>query len=288
MSFSVIIVLHNSAADIRRLLPSFAHFPALPRVICVDTCSSDGGVAIARDWGADVVELDGNLGFGAANNAGLALVQDPVTVLLNPDCVLLDDSLPRLAGFAAGEQPSALVAPRLLNLDGTPQRSAHPAPGTRAAYTAALIPPRMLPPPLRHHLEPYRAARPRRVGWAIGACLAARTDVLRRLGPFDAEQFLYGEDLDLCLRAAALGVPTVLHPELRVVHAGGHATSTEPFALKAQRRRAVIAANLGSAALRRDDRAQAITFALRAAVGRDRARNRAQLAALREARGISR
>ena len=175
------------------------------------------------------------------------------------------------------------MAPRLLNLDRTLQRSAHPVPGERLAYVAALLPPRALPPPLRDRIEPYRSTKPRRVGWAIGACLAARTEVLRTLGPFDATQFLYAEDLDLCLRAAAGGIPTLLRPELRVVHAGGHATSAEPFALKAQRRRAVIEADLGTKALRRDDRAQAITFALRAAVGRDRARNRAQLAALRKA-----
>jgi N-acetylglucosaminyl-diphospho-decaprenol L-rhamnosyltransferase len=82
----------------------------------------------------------------------------------------------------------------------------------------------------------------------------------------------------------------VLHPELRLAHAGGHATLRhgEPFDLLARRRREAIAATLGARALALDDLAQAVTFATRAAghalLGGDAARPRAQLAALRRAR----
>ena len=282
MSFAVVTVLHESAADLRLLLDSFALLAERPQVVCVDTGSRDDGAGVASAWGADVVRLDGNPGFGAANNAGLERVDRDVTVLLNPDCVLRDDGLARLAMLAAGRE--ALLAPRLLNADGTLQRSAHDVPGTRLAHLAAVVPPRVLPRALRERLEPFRAQTPRQVGWATGACLAAPTALLRRLGPFDPAQFLHAEDLDLCLRAAAAGIPTELQPQIAIVHRGGHATAAEPFELKARRRREVIAANLGDAALRRDDRAQALTFALRAFAGRDRDRNRAQLAALRAAR----
>ena len=283
MSFAIVTVLHESAADLRRLLDSLELLPERPQLVCVDTGSGDDGAHVAAAWGADVVRLDGNPGFGAANNAGLARVERDVTVLLNPDCVLRDDGLARLAALAAGRE--ALLAPRLLNADGSLQRSAHDVPGTRLAYLAAVVPPRVLPRAMRERLEPFRAAAPLGVGWAIGACLAAPTELLRRLGPFDPRQFLYAEDLDLCLRAGAAGIPTEQQPQIAIVHRGGHATATEPFELKARRRREVIAANLGPAALRRDDRAQALTFALRAGAGRDRARNRAQLDALRAARG---
>jgi len=126
------------------------------------------------------------------------------------------------------------------------------------------------------------------VGWAIAAALAARTGVLRRLGPFDADAFLFYEDLDLGLRAAAAGLPTELHPEIALHHRGAHSTEPhfggEPFDMLARRRREVIARNLGPRALRVDDAAQGLTFAVRAAVKRDGRRERAQLAALRRAR----
>jgi GT2 family glycosyltransferase len=147
--------------------------------------------------------------------------------------------------------------------------------------------PPALPRALRERAEPWRAERSRTVGWAIAACLAAPTRTLRELGPFDPAHFLFHEDLDLCLRARAAGVPTVLHPQLRVRHLGGHATGRayggEPHLLIAATRRAAIERTLGRRARRLDDLARVTTFATRAAarraLRRPAARERAQLAA---------
>ena len=212
-------------------------------------------------------------------------------LLLNPDVVVTDpQALGRLARHA--RRVDALHVPRLLNPDGSVQRSAHPRPGRAAALLPALVHPNALPRPLREAADPWRAGREREVGWAIAAALAARTATLRRLGPFDPAQFLFYEDLDLCLRARAAGVPTVLHPDLVLAHRGGHSTGPaydgEPHALLARRRREVVRANLGPRAVALDDAAQALTFATRAAartaLRRDARRERAQLRALRDAR----
>jgi GT2 family glycosyltransferase len=288
--FSIVIVTHDSATELARLLDSVERQLApRPEVIVVDTQSTDATAAVASGR-ARLVELDSNPGFGAANNAGVAQASSEVTVLLNPDVELLDADLATLAHLAAGRR--ALLVPRLLNSDGSVQRSAHPAPGRLTGLLPGLIHPRLLPRPLRLIADPWRADSPRTVGWAIAACVAAPTMVLRELGPFDAAQFLFFEDLDLCLRAAAAGVPTRLLPGIAVVHAGGHSTGPayggEPHELLARRRRAVVGARLGARALFLDDLAQATTFATRivarAAAGRDRSRERAQLAALRAAR----
>ena len=98
--------------------------------------------------------------------------------------------------------------------------------------------------------------------------------------------------MDLCLRARAAGIATVLDPTVRIRHLGGHATrpayAGEPHELLARRRHEVVAANRGRAAAALDDLAQALTFAIRAfarhALGRTSDRERAQLAALRRTR----
>ena len=287
MSFTALVVIHDSARPLEALLRSIArHLDPTPQVVVVDSGSRDDGVAVARDHGARVVGLDGNPGFGAANNAGLAIVEHEVTVLLNPDCELLDGGLARLATLAARED--ALLVPRLLETDRRVQRSAHPLPGGVDALLPALWPSRAMPSAPRERFEPWRANAPRRVGWAIAACLAARTALLGRLGPFDPGAFLFYEDLELCLRARAAGVPTILRPEVRVVHHGGHATGPALGAgvldLQARRRRAVVGAGLDRRALVLDDTAQALTFATRAVVGRRRAHNLAELRSLRRAR----
>jgi len=283
MTFTVVTVLHQSAPELPRLLRSIdTHLDPRPQIVAVDSGSTDGGADLAREAGAEVVVLEGNPGFGAATNAGVQRARHRVTALLNPDCELPDDSLAELATRAAAAD--ALLVPRLLNPDGSPQRSAHPLPGRPAALLRAVLPAPVLP-------QPHLARRTSAVGWAIAACLVARTELLRRLGPFDPDAFLFYEDLDLCLRARQAGVPTVLHPDVRVRHLGGRSTErafgAEPFELQARRRREVIGARLGQAALSVDDAAQALTFGLRAAVGRDRARNVAALKALRTAHRLT-
>jgi N-acetylglucosaminyl-diphospho-decaprenol L-rhamnosyltransferase len=283
VSFTIVTVLHDSAPELQRLLPSLrAHLPSDIQLVAVDSGSSDDGAARAQAGGAEVIVLDGNPGFGAASNAGVAAARHAVTVLLNPDCELLDSGLSELAARAADGE--ALLVPRLIEADGALQRSAHPMPGTPMALVRAALPTRALP-------QAHRARRPRRVGWAIAACLAAQTALLRRLGPFDPGAFLFYEDMDLCLRAHAAGVPTVLRPEVVVRHLGGRSTGRafggEAFDLQARRRREVVGARLGARALRYDDGAQALTFGLRAAVGRERGRNVAALRALRAARRMA-
>ena len=140
--FSIVVVLHDSAGPLPALLASLGRLPSPPQLIVVDTASSDEGPALARAAGAEVVVLGDNPGFGAANNVGVERAEHPVTVLLNPDCELLDGSLALLAARAAGGE---LWVPRLLNPDGSLQRSAYPLPGTVGALLPAVVHPPILP-----------------------------------------------------------------------------------------------------------------------------------------------
>jgi GT2 family glycosyltransferase len=254
---SVVTVAHRSAGELAVLVPAL---PDDAEVIVVDTDGSAAGV------NATVIERRDNPGFGAANNEGVARARGEVTILLNPDVVPPAGAIDRLGALAAGRE--ALVVPRLRNPDGSVQRSAFALPGRPSAVLNAVV-----PGPLRR--EPWRARAPRIVGWALAAALAAPTELLRRLGPFDPGAFLFYEDMDLCLRARAAGIPTVLHPEVELMHVGAHSYGDAPVDLLARRRRDVVAANLGPRALVVDDAAQALEFAVRSWRGRDRERLRA-------------
>ena len=292
--FTIVTVIHDSALDLVRLLDSVErHLEPAPTVVVVDSGSSDGGADLARERGARVIALDGNRGFGAGCNAGLELVEEPVTALVNPDVELLDGGLAHLAEEAA--RTAALLAPRLLNSDGSVQDSAHPPPGRLEGLVPALLPRPLLPGRLRERYEPWRSDTPRPVGWAVAACLVAPTDLLRRLGPFDPDAFLFYEDMELCLRARREGVPTLLRPDVALTHRGG--TSVRPalgdgdLPLRARRRREVMAQD-GRLPLLMDDITEAATYATRAAArrltGRGGEIEAARLRALREARRAGR
>jgi N-acetylglucosaminyl-diphospho-decaprenol L-rhamnosyltransferase len=288
---TLVTVAHQSRPELVRLLESVDRELPGAEVIVVDSGSSDGGATAARERGARVEELGENVGFGRASNAGVALASRPVTVVLNPDVELIDGSLAELAA-AASARPDRILAPLVLLPDGSREGSAQQAPTSWAALLTALVPPAALPPALRRAAEPWRSDRPRRVAWAVGCCLAACTDTLRRLGPFDERIFLYGEDLELGLRAGELGVETWFWPEARIVHHRSASTMRafggEPFERLARQRRRVVEERLGRRRRRLDDWAQLATFAdriaLKALLRRPHERERARLAALRAVR----
>jgi N-acetylglucosaminyl-diphospho-decaprenol L-rhamnosyltransferase len=171
-----------------------------------------------------VIELEGNVGFGPANNLGVEAAGTDVVALLNPDTLAVDYSLVALADLASRER--ALFGPRLLNEDGTPQISAFPPVAGWESTLISILPGALLPRPLRQRCEPWRYDERLSVGWLSGACLVARRELLRELGPFDEHLPLYGEDSDLCLRASRLGIPSIFAPEVcRIVHLGSRSGS---------------------------------------------------------------
>ena len=288
---ALVTVTHNSAFELRALLDSVTrHLPGV-RVIVVDCASTDDSVEVARRHPAAVsLPAAVNLGFGRACNLGVAQVTEPVTVFVNPDVELLDGSLRALAGeLGRPGAPARLLAPLVLSTDGTRQDTVHPAPGSRAERLRILLPPGRVPTRLAAAMAPWRATAPRPVGWAVGCALGGRTETLRELGPFTESIFMYGEDMELGLRAAGHGVPTWFWPHARVLHHQAHASARvyggEPFAQLAQARHAALAQTGGRRAAVADDRAQALLFATRIAtkrlLGRDAARERRQLAAVR-------
>jgi GT2 family glycosyltransferase/glycosyltransferase involved in cell wall biosynthesis len=293
-ALTVVTVSHNSAPELGTLLDSVArHLPGA-RTIVVDCASTDESVAVARARPAvQVVELAENAGFGRACNRGLELVQAPATALLNPDVELVDASLLALAAEALrADRGERLLAPRVLNGDGRLQDTVHPLPGSAADMIRSLVPPVAVPGRLGEALAPWRARRPRRVGWAVGCALVARTATLRALGPFDEALFLYGEDLELGLHARERGVQTWLWPTARVVHHGAHSAGRafggEPFERLARARHEAVRLRRGPRWAALDDAAQAVTFASRGlfkrALRRPAGRERQQLAAVRTAR----
>ncbi len=187
----------------------------------------------------------------------------------------------------------ALHAPRLLNADGSVQRSVAPAArDTPGALLPALVHPPLLPRALRERAEPHRGGRgthrrlgDRRLpGRRHRHAAAARA---RSTRPCTCSPRTWSS----ALRARAAGIPTVLHP--RAADSGTRAgtrrsarasRSTCSPAAGARRSRGT----LGARALALDDLGQALTFATRtaghAALGGDARRPRAQLAALRRAR----
>jgi GT2 family glycosyltransferase len=119
---SAIVVTHNAAGWIERCLQSLAGTGA--EVIVVDNASTDGTPGVVHEKFRDVRVIDEeNRGFGAGNNAGMRAASGRYFLLLNPDAWLTEGALDKLVAFTDEHPEAAVVGPRLLNPDGTLQRS---------------------------------------------------------------------------------------------------------------------------------------------------------------------
>lgn len=98
-----LIPAHDEAQRIVETVRATKSVPGIDRVLVIDDASADGTPSLARDAGADVIELTENLGKGGALQAGLD------SVAAEADIVLLLDG--DLGGTAA--EAGTLLAPVL-------------------------------------------------------------------------------------------------------------------------------------------------------------------------------
>jgi len=221
----VIIVNHNTRTDLDRCLQSLASHPPAGdvRIIVVDNASSDGSVqALRADWPSiELIALERNVGFGAANNVAFRASGAPLVLLLNSDAVVpagaLDTLLARLR-----ETGAVAAGPRLVDGEGRPEISYGWMLSPLAEFMQRL---RVRAAASRSRIaERYVArlvARERTVDWVSGACLLVRRTAAEAAGYFDERYFLYEEDVDLCAALRARGGRILFTPRAQVVHLRG-------------------------------------------------------------------
>ena len=268
--FTVVVVLHDSEPELATLLASLTPSSPSRRSWSSSTPARATAARSSRAaHGAELIELPDNPGFGAANNAGVARARHDVTVLLNPDTELVDDSLHELAALRANPSRMRCTLRACSSPTARVQRSAHPLPGT----VGALLPGARAPAAAPASAARPRRALPRRDARAPSAGRSPRAwppprPRCARLGPFDPAVHLFAEDMELGLRARA-----ARHPDRAAPAAARSATPAgtpccaagSRSTLLARRRREAIGSTLGARALALDDAAQALTFATRIA-----------------------
>jgi N-acetylglucosaminyl-diphospho-decaprenol L-rhamnosyltransferase len=218
---SAVVVTFNSVPWIERCLESVRGY----ETIVVDNGSTDGTVALVRERfpEARVIEQE-NLGMGGGNNAGMRLASARYFLLLNADAWVLDDGVEQLARFADQHPDAAVVGPKLLNEDGSLQRSARAFPTLWRLSTEYLFL-RKLAPRSRALNTFYEGGfdhdEAREVDWLFGACLLVRRDAADEVGLFDEDFFMFSEETDWLYRFHQAGWSVYFYPGAEVVHVGG-------------------------------------------------------------------
>lgn len=220
------VVTYNAEPWLERCLESVRGYPT----VVVDHGSSDGTLETARRFpDVRIVEQE-NRGVGAGWNRAIAETSEPWVFLLNSDAWVLGEGLARLVERGDARPNVALLGPRLLNPDGTLQRSARGFPTAWRLATEFFFLRKLAP--RSQALNAFYAAgwdhaEEREVEWLSGAAMLVRRAALEHVGGLDESFFMFNEESDLQYRLRIGGWRVVYFPGAEVVHVGGASTRQE-------------------------------------------------------------
>ena len=256
---SVVIVAYQSRDEIGACLESLPRELALMddgargvvEVVVVDNSPGDGagvGEIVWRDfpW-VDYVAAERNLGFGRANNRGYARTRGEFVLFLNPDTVCNVAALAHCVARLRADRHIGLISPRLELADGSMDLACRRSIPTlwdgfcRASGLAGAWPRTALF--AGYNLTHLPEDGTYRVGAINGAFMLAPRRALARVAVggavFAEEFFMYGDDLDLCIRVARAGWKIIYDGRVRITHLKGVSVAKEYEAMS----RAIFDAN---------------------------------------------
>lgn len=227
MTLSTVICNYNTRDELARALDSLlattgtlAH-----EIIVVDNHSRDASAAMVRERFPSVrlIESGANLWFSGGNNLGINAAQHDYVLILNPDTVMLPDTLHMMVAYLDMNPEVGAVTARMTFADGTLQRNCSRFPqyvDNVLAYTflGVLFP---------HWRDRRRAAMwyadwnrdsTRAVDVAPGSCIMARRAILAQIGGFDTRLKLFFTDDDLCRQIASIGAQIHYLADAALIH----------------------------------------------------------------------
>ena len=199
-------------------------------IVLADNGSVDGAperAAAAAD--VRLLPTGGNVGYGAAANAGLADRRTGWALVANPDVRFEEGSVDELLAVTARWPRAATVGPAIRTPEGALYPSARDLPSLSTGIGHALVGWFWPGNPWTARYRRERdLPRERAAGWLSGSCFLVDLEAFHSVGGFDPAYFMYFEDVDLAERMGRRGWLHVYAPSAVVVHEGGHSTKREP------------------------------------------------------------
>jgi GT2 family glycosyltransferase len=233
---SIVMVTYNAVHELKNTLAAITG-PAAPRVsyeiLVTDNGSTDGAADVAEDvlGAAAVRRLGRNTGFGHAVNETVRRAQGEFVLLLNPDAAPRPGAIDALLDHLRANPGDGLVGGRYFDPAGRPDpRSCFGRITPWSLTTSALglsslaRRNRWLAP---ESLGDWQRDDTRHVDVLSGGLMLTKRTTWQQLGGFDERFLIYGEDQDLCLRAAKAGFRPSITPAAEVVHAVGASSATK-------------------------------------------------------------
>ncbi|MDX2128639.1 MAG: glycosyltransferase family 2 protein [Chloroherpetonaceae bacterium] len=184
-------------------------------IIAVDNASGDNTATLVREQFplVHMIQSSVNVGFAAGNNLAMPFARGEYIFFLNPDTIVHEGSIDTLIAYLDSHLKVGLVSPKLLNADGSLQRSIN----RFYSFFGTLFDNRIASQFLKTDaFEDHDTIR--EIDWAKGAALMIRHSILKEIGSFDEQFWIYAEEIDLCYRIKKAGWANVYLPSAVITH----------------------------------------------------------------------
>jgi O-antigen biosynthesis protein len=232
IDLSIIIVNYNVKEFILNLIDSISKATKniSAEIFIVDNASDDGSVELIGEKFPEVnlIKNERNVGFGVANNQALELAAGKYLLLINPDTIVREDTFDKMIDFFEVTFSAGIAGCKVLNPDGTLQLACRRSfPGPWTSFTKVMGFSKIFPKSrlfASYNLTYQDENQTYEVDAVSGAFMMMRKEVYDKVGGFDPQFFMYGEDLDLCYRTQKAGYKVFYFHETEIIHYKGEST----------------------------------------------------------------
>lgn len=221
---TIVIVNYNSFDLLEKCLNSISEFvdEKMYRIILIDN-NSDGDVSkISKKFRCiELIRNEKNIGFAAANNKAIKIIDTKYTLLINNDIIFEEDSIKKIIDIAEKNDEEIIVGCRLLNPDGSIQESAYQFPNIWNTFTENFFLSTLFKKNKvfsKSSLSFSHSQNFQRTDSVKGAFMFCSSQQLKKIGGFDERFFFYSEDIDLCKRFKEAGGKIYFYPGTSVIH----------------------------------------------------------------------
>lgn len=237
---TIIIVNYNVKGFLDNCLRSViqAGMQLAIEIIVIDNASSDGSSTFFEQQypGVQFIWRNSNVGFSTANNEALKMSNGEFILFLNPDTILTEDALLKSVRFLKLNKNAGAIGVRMIDGSGCylPE-SKRELPGALASLW------RLIGIDHLFHRSKFFSGyyaghvgenETAEVAVLPGAFMMVRKEVLLKTGSFDADFFMFGEDIDLSYRILQSGFTNYYYPEVTIIHFKGESTQKKSAAYR--------------------------------------------------------
>lgn len=230
LNLSIIILNYNTKDLLKDCLISLKKVKkeASFEVIVADNGSIDGSCEMLKkdfDW-VKLVENNANLGFAAGNNKAKKYCKGKNILFLNTDTIVHKGTLKKCLEYLDKNKKVGALTCKLDMLDGEVDKDARRSfPTPWVSLTHLVLKLDRIFPKSKLFAKYWYGYIPENTTHEVdaiqGAFFLVRKKILDKVGWFDEDYFLDGEDVDLCWKIGKAGWKLIYYPEVSIIHLKG-------------------------------------------------------------------